>query len=179
MKTGLVPILVTVKRGIHDGRKVAQYPDFNQVPADIRFNTNWPIYIDVYGIGWHYDKIENIGLGSDQEIAGTCVPNNFAQAAATLFPDRVRIVSEQEFADFWEQRSKIYEETQHLDTDVLQGINARVQLELAGIAPPPGPEIESLRKLCLDPSDQTHRGIRKNLKKKWSDAKVALCIELQ
>ena len=56
----------------------------------------------------------------------------------------------------------------------MQGIAARVQLESAGMAPAPSAEIVAARAKCLDPAEQKHRGIRKNMRKVWEDAKGEL-----
>ena len=58
-----------------------------------------------------------------------------------------------------------------MDNEDLQANKTRVELEKAGVAPKPSPFIVGARAKCLDPEDQDHRGIRKNLARLWKDAK--------
>lgn len=167
MRQDLVPIRVRVKRGVKGGRKCAVYPEFNQIPSAIRQGVDWAVFIDTWGIGWHYDKVENIGSGRDEEYAITAVPEGFASAATELFPSDVRIISEAEAALFYEGRAHVRDEIERLDTEVLTAIAARVQLESLGVAPPPSVEIMEARKRCLDPADQNKSGIRANLRRTW------------
>lgn len=169
MKTDLVPIKVTLKRRPNGE---ADWPNFNLIDSAIRNDQPWSKFIDSAGMGWHYDKIENLGTGAASGCAVTMVPKDFADAAVVLFPSLVSIVDEAAFETFYEERATVSMPTEFLDTDELQGIAARVQLEVAEVAPAPSAEIVAARAKCLDPTEQTYRGIRKNLKKKWVDAKT-------
>ena len=175
MKTNLVPIKVILTQRSNGE---ADWPDFNVIDPAIRNNIPWSKYIDSRGIGWLYDKIENLGTGADNGTACTLVPENFANAAVALFPDKVSIIDEATFDTFYNQRATIRMPTEFLDTDVLQGIVARKQLEELGEALPPSIEIVAARAKCLNPDEQNYRGIRKNLKKKWTDAKKELNVEI-
>lgn len=175
MKTNLVPIKVILKRRPNGE---ADWPDFNAIDSSIRDNRPWSKFIDSKGIGWLYDKIENLGTGADHGTACTLVPENFANAAVVQFPDIVSIIDEAEFETFYNERAMVRMPTEFLDTDVLQGIMTRKQLEDTGIAPAPSAEILAARIKCLDPTEQNYRGIRKNMKKKWADAKIDLQVEI-
>jgi len=175
MKTDLVPIKVLLKRR---PTGEADWPNFNAIDSSIRDNQPWSKFIDSKGTGWFYDKIENLGTGADHGTACTLVPEDFANAAVVQFPDTVSIIDETEFETFYDQRAMVRMPTEFLDTDVLQGITARKQLEDLEVAPAPSAEIVAARAKCLDPSEQNYRGIRKNLKKKWVDAKIDLQVEI-
>ena len=175
MKTNLVPIKVILGRR-PSGE--ADWPDFNAIDSTIRDNQPWSKYIDSKGTGWVYDKVENLGTGADNGIACTLVPEDFANAAVQLFPAVVSIIDEATFNTFYDQRAMVKMPTEFLDTDVLQGITARKQLEDLGVAPAPSAEIIAARQKCLDPNEQNYRGIRKNLRKKWVDAKIDLNVTI-
>ena len=174
-KINLVPIKVILKK--RDNGQVA-WPNFNEIDSEIRRGQPWSHFIDNHGIGWHYDKVENLGTGAESGCAATLIPKEFADAAVGLFPELVSIVGEAEFELFYDERVTVDQPIEFLDTEMLQGIAARVQLEENGIAPAPSNEITAARAKCLDPKEQNHRGIRKNMKKKWSDVKKELKVEL-
>ncbi len=171
MKTNLVPISVKLYRR-NNGE--AAWPNFNIISLALRENKPWSIFIDSNGIGWFYDKVNNLGTGAKHGTACTLVPEAFANAAVDNFPLLVSILTEAEFETFYEEKAALNMPTEYLDTEVLQGIVARVALEDAGLAPPPSQEIHDARAKCLDPSETDYRGIRKNNRKKWTDAKVAM-----
>jgi len=175
MKVDLVPIQVILKRRANGE---ADWPNFNAIESSLRDHKPWSKFIDSSGIGWLYDKVENLGTGADNGVACTLVPAGFANAAVTLYPTVVSILSEADFEVFHDTRAMIRTPTEHLDTDILQGIVARKQLEDLGVAPAPSAEILDARAKCLDPTDQDHRGIRKNLKKKWVNNKKELKVEV-
>jgi len=164
----LVPIKIYIAPGMTpQGAKQMAYPNLNDLKPELRGHMDWCYFVDSFGIGLMYDKIDNLGNGQDHEYAYTCVPEPFARAAVATFPDQVTIVSEKEMEDFYNNKSRCFMETEVLDRDALQTIAARVQLEKDGIAPLPSKEIQELRRQCLDPECQHRPGIRKNLRKTW------------
>lgn len=169
MKTNLYPIKVVLYRRNGGG---ADWPDLNVVESSLRGDQPWSKYVDSGGIGWLYDKVENLGTGAEHGTACTLVPKPFAEAAVEAYPALISIITEEEMETFYNDRSAVEQPTEHLDIDVLQGIAARVQLEKDGVAPAPSAAIVTARGKCLDPSEQKYRGVRKNLKKKWDDAKI-------
>lgn len=175
MRTDLLPIRVTLRQRANGH---LDWPDFNRLPAEVRRGLEWSRFIDRYGIGWHYDHVENIGRGAEHDTACTLVPAEFAEAAAAMFPDQVTIIDEAQFETFYNERAHVHEETEILDRDVLQAILARVQLEEKQIAPPPSAEILALRQQALDP-DSPRRGIRRNRRRYWVDAKSLLGVTLR
>lgn len=175
MKVDLVPIKVILYRRADGG---ADWPNFNVLESSLRDNKPWSKFIDASGIGWLYDKVENLGTGADNGTAYTLVPEAFADAAVAEFPSLVSIIDEAEFKIDYEARMSVNMPTEHLDDDVLQSIAARKQLEDLGVAPAPSAEIIAARVKCLDPDEQHYRGIRKNLRKKWDDAKGSFNVEI-
>lgn len=168
MPKKLVPIEVTIKRG-SDGKN--EYPDFNSIESDIRDGMDWSVYFDVIGIGWHYSN-EGFGEGDDVDswIGCTCVPKKFAKKAAKMFPDTVKIISEDDFEDFYDNDAHLEDDVEFVDKDKLEEIKVRKELETLGEAPAPSAEIVAARKERLDPRSKK-RGVRKNMRKKWKDAR--------
>jgi len=175
MKTNLVPIKVIL--GLRPNGEAA-WPNFNEIDPSIRDNQPWSKFIDSKGIGWIYDKVENLGTGADHGTACTLVPEDFADAAVESFPGTVSIINEVAFSEFYTNRAMVQMPTEFLDTDILQGIVARKQLEDLEVAPAPSEEILTARAKCLDPNEQHYRGIRKNLRKNWDSAKADLGVEI-
>ena len=175
MKTNLVPIKVILKRRANGE---ADWPDFNVIEASKRDNKPWSKFIDSGGTSWLYDKIDNLGTGAANGTACTLIPEDFADAAVEAYPATVSIMSEADFETFYEERAVVRMPTEFLDTEVLQGIVARKQLEDLGEAPEPSAEIVAARAKCLDPTEQNYRGIRKNLRKKWADAKTDMNVSI-
>jgi len=134
-----------------------QWPDFNQIPAEKRGNMDWSYFIDQHGIGWHYDKVENIGTGEDFEYACTCIPKDFANEAVLLFPDLVTIINEADFEDFFDNRSRVRLPGFLYDVEVLHGISVKKQL---------GIPLEPSDQDALDP-EKPQVGITKNYEKTW------------
>jgi hypothetical protein len=173
----LVPIRIKIGRALVDGRMQNKYPNFNEIDPTIRHNLDFSFYVDAYGIGWHYDKKSGFGECDDYnedcdcQYAMTAVPADFAKAAVKLFPNHVFLMTEDEAEIFYNDRAHDHEESEILDVPQLQGIAARVELEKAGVAPPPSKELHALRKRCLDPDDQHKPGIRKNMNKTWKRLK--------
>ncbi len=168
MKTNLIPIKVLLYRRNGEG---ADWPNMNVIDSALRGNQGWSKFIDSDGIGWLYDKISNLGTGADHGTACTLVPKSFADAVVMAYPDLISTMTEVEFEDFYDNRSTINQPVETLDNEVLQGIAARVQLEKDAVAPAPSAEIVAARAKCLDPNEQNYPGIKKNLKKRWADAK--------
>jgi len=168
-KTDLVPIKVKIEHGELKGHK---FPEFNNLPVQARKFMDWSHYIDAYGTGWHYSE-EGFDEGRAPEYwyACTCVPEDFAVAAADKFSGQVTIITETEFEEFYDNEAMVNQDTEFLDTNALQGLTARIQLEESS-APTvePSEDILELRRKMLDPDDPK-QGIRKNPKKKWKDCK--------
>jgi hypothetical protein len=174
----LIPIKIKITRGTDPAGKLQNlYPPFNEMPPEKRGNMDWSYYVDKEGIGWHYDKKSGFGeidvVNPDPTVMYGCVamPVDFATEALQRWPNLVTRLTEAEFAAFYDDRAHAHEETEKLDAQVLQAIHARVQLEAAGIAPPPSKEILARRKECLDP-EHARSGIRRNKRKTWKQFKA-------
>lgn len=174
----LVPIKVKILRKPAPRGAVNDYPNFNRIDVSIRKNMDWSAYVDLHGTGWMYSK-EGFGQGTDSQsqYSGLLVPADFAREALALFPDRVTEMTEAEWQAFYEDDVMQDSPTENLDTETLQGILARVQLEEKGIAPAPSVELLAARAEALDP-DNPRRGINKNRRKKWADVKADRRIQI-
>lgn len=158
----LVPLKVKIALKTEKGRRVHAYPPFNEIPAELRDNTDWCYFVDLYG-GWHYDCC---GHDEDDEesprgvwFGMLIVPEAFAIAAVEQWPEQCSILNEQQAEQFYEGRVTVNEPDVIEDLEVLQVIAAKRQ---AGIA-----EDESDR-AALDP-DNPKRGRRKNDRKRFAD----------
>ncbi|MEK0324179.1 MAG: hypothetical protein QQN63_00615 [Nitrosopumilus sp.] len=165
----LVPICIVLNsREAPDGTMPIQYPNFNQLPMDLRGNMDWSYFIDRKGYGMHYSRHK--GTHNKPATCWTLVPRDFAVAASEAFAE-VTIHTEEEWADFFDNDAKKSDPVHHIDTEVLQGILARVQLEEMGIGPKPSKELLKRRNDCLDP-DCPMPGVNHNHRKTWAQAKV-------
>lgn len=179
----LVPIKIKILRGLVGGKLQNKYPDFNSLSPEVRGHMDWSYFIDAHGFGMLYDQKSGFGEGDEEnddpdcQFCATLVPLEFAEAAVAKL-ENVEIIDEEQWQHFFEGRQRTAFEIEVLDTEVLQGILARVQLEQLGEAPEPSPEILEARVKCLDPTDQDHRGIRRSEKRLWVEAKAKARIEI-
>lgn len=165
-KTNLIPIKVKlIMKATGEG---IDWPDLNQISEEIREGLAWSRYIDIRGIGWHYNKVSNLGKGGDYGEAATCVPETFANAAVALFPDKISILTELEFEDFYDNYSHIEEPDEEIDFEIIQGIQAKQALGLT---------LTSQQLSAIDPNTDT-RGIRKNKNRFWVDYKASIGLEI-
>jgi len=155
----LVPIKVIIRKKNDGG---ALYPNFNQIDGALRSNMRWSTFIDSMGIGWHYDKIANIGTGEETGTCCTCVPKGFADAAIAMFPADVSKMTEVEFGSFHDDRAHAHESEDNISLEVLQSIQVR---EALGIVIPANEKANILNR------DHPSLGIRRNRKKKWQTVK--------
>lgn len=170
----MIPILIQVRRKIERGSMVNDYPDFNSLPDEVREGMDWAHFIDAHGIQMHYDKVGGFGRRDEynddpgMQYCGTLVPEAFARAAVAAFPDRVELLSEADWAEFYDTRSHAHEPEEHYDVEVLQALAAKKAL---------GIELSASDNAALDPNNPT-AGIRKNMHRCWCDAKVERCVEV-
>lgn len=166
----LVP--VKVKIGLKNNSH-AKYPDFNLLDAVKASGLDWSYYVDINGLGWHYDK----KCGHKEEAADSLfgmqwgvlvIPQDFADQAAVAFPAEVTKLTEAELEDFYDNRAHAHEPDEEMDATVLQGIKMKQDLGL-----PLTPQ----QTAALDPNDDT-RGIRKNKRRKWADFKQLVGVNI-
>jgi hypothetical protein len=168
--------LVPIKIKIEKGPQGYKYPQFNKIKAELRHNTDWSKFFDLFGIGWKYD---NTVVDDDNRFGCTCIPKDFAIAAARMFPTHVEIITEDEFEDFYNNKFAVKMPIEMLQGEILTAIKARVDLEKSGDAPPPSAAIVEARKKCLDPNCDTHPGIVRNTQKTWKEFKSLRHIEIE
>lgn len=159
----LVPIKVIIRKGVVNGQRRAIYPNFNSLPAAVRNNQPWSTFVDSEGIGWHYDKIANIGTGAETGTCCTLVPKAFADAAIAAFPADVSKMTEAEFTTFHDDRAHAHEPEDFEDLDTLQALAAR---EALGQVIPPAEKAAALDR------DNPRRGVRRNRRKHFADVKA-------
>lgn len=137
MPRNLVPILVKL------GRNVAgkfDWPDFDAVDPAIRGGMHWTHFVDAFGLGWKYPRelTPEEAEANIRCVAGTLVPPDFAAAAVAAFPERIEILDEVEWADFFEQRVQPPGRDELLDVQELQSLAALAQLDQFGLLDAPG-----------------------------------------
>lgn len=165
----LVPIKVIIRKQVVNNQKRAKYPDFNRVNSSIRQNMPWSVYVDQFGIGWHYDKIENIGTGAETGTCCTLVPKDFADAAIALFPNEVSKMTEAEFEAFHDNRAHAHEPDDLRDSQVLQDI---VNIEALGGA------VDATEKANALDRNHPSRGVRRNRRKRFALVKADRSIRV-
>lgn len=166
----LVPI--KVKIGLKENGH-AKYPDFNQLDCVMDSELDWAFYINIQGMGWHYDKQcghkeEDSTSPFGMQWGVLIIPKIFADEAIAMFPDVVTKLTEAKLTSFYNDRAHAHEPDEEINKGILQDIKAKQDLGL-----PLTPEQEN----ALDPTTET-RGIRKNKKKKWSDYKKLKGIKI-
>ena len=127
---------------------------------------DWARYVDVHGLGWHYDKTSGHKEDSQDSPLGTqigtlVVSEEFANEAITMFPDTCSELDEEEFEDFYDNKAHSHEPDEVFDLPVLEGIQAKISLGLP---------LTIQQQEAIDSNSNTP-GIRKNKKRFWKDMK--------
>jgi hypothetical protein len=171
MSRNLVPIKVKIEKRTDNGHH--KYPDFSELAIVKNTGMDWSRYVDVFGLGWHYDKKcghqeEEVGSPLGMQWGVLIVPKEFADQAVAMYPEMVTKLTETELETFYDNRAHAHEPEEEINTYVLQAIKAKVDLGLALT-----PEQMSAK----DPETDTP-GVRKNKRKKWSDYKALTGVEI-
>lgn len=161
----LIPLKVTIGLKHEKRKRLHAYPDFNQIPENLRDGMDWSHFVDQYG-GWQYDKVsghdhEDTPNGSPRGvwIGMLLVPEDFANEAVSRFPDQCLILDETQASQFYEGRVTVNQPDVFEDTEVLQAIAAK---RSAGI------EEDDDDRAALGP-DNPRRGRRRNKRKRFAD----------
>lgn len=159
----LVP--VKVKIGLKSNGH-AKYPNFNVLQAVINAGIDWAQYIDIYGMGWYYDKVSGHQDDSPESPFGQqwgvmVVPKDFADEAISRFPQECTKLTENELEIFIDERALAHIPDEDINLEVLQGIREKQALGL---------ELTAWQIKALDPNDDTP-GIKKNKEKTWKGIK--------
>lgn len=152
----------------------ADHPKFNRLPVVQASGMDWSKYVDVAGLGWHYDKTsghkeETLDSPRGQQWGVLIVPEQFAAEAIAEFPDLVTELTEVELEDFHDNKARAHLPDEEVDVDILTGIKLKQDLGI--------PLTEQQQK-ALDPDDDT-RGIVKSKRKKWADRKIRKGITIK
>ncbi len=128
-------------------------------------------------VKWHYDKVS----GHDQESPGSprgvwfgmmVVTSVMASEAVATFPGIVTIMSDAEAQDFWENFALINQPDDDMDTDRLIALKARRDLMVAVESSPNDiNQLDIEIRAALDRNDRGNRGVVKNPRRRWNDAK--------
>jgi hypothetical protein len=97
------------------------------------------------------------------------VPETFADAAVTLFPNEIDYVNEPEAEDFYNNKAHVKDPSEKVDNDALQAIVLREQL---------GEDLSVKKAKALDPLDP-EPGVKKNKNKLWVDFKGSKNIKIK
>jgi len=163
---------IKIKIGIKQNGQ-AKYPNFNQLQCVKDSGLDWSKYIDIYGLGWFYDKVSGHQDDTPDSPHGMqfgclTVPEDFAEQAVAMFPE-VEEIDEVDFEIFHNTKATAHLPDEEINKDVLDSIKAKQDLGL---------DLTIDQTKALDPEDNT-QGIRKNNMKKWSDRKVVQNIVLK
>lgn len=152
----------------------AKHPAFNSIPDAARGNMDWSHYVDRYGSRMHYDKQcghddDDVGSPRGVQFAVMGVPQAFATEALKLFgptgtaePGIVEEIAEADFEAFYNDRAHAHEDSERVDTAVLQAIKAKQDLSLA---------LTKEQQDALDPA-KPQPGLRPNTNKTWAGFKA-------
>ena len=142
----------------------AKYPNFNVLGTVSSSTMDWSRYIDVFGLGWHYDKTsghkeETVDSPHGQQYGVLIVPEAFADEAELEFSDTCEIIEDAELETFYEEKAHAHEPDEDIDEHILAAIKAKQDV---GVALTP----QQIK--ALDPEDDTP-GIKKNKNKIFAD----------
>lgn len=150
-----------------------KYPEFGALPAVTNSGVSWQRYVDLYGLGWHYDKKcghaeDEVGSPAGMQWGVLIVPKEFVDQATAIYPDLVLKMTEVELESFYNDRAHAHEPDQEIDVGILNGIKAKQDV---------GAPLTDQQNKALDPNDDT-RGIRKNKQRFWADFKTVKGVEI-
>lgn len=167
----LKPIKVKLFPRRHANGKQSVWPDFRSFydQNPMLFEEMLPShYFDKRGIGWHYDKVDNLGTGAPNGEAYTAIPEAVADAliGAGLVE---RVTNEPDFESFWNSKAYAHLPEVQDDHETLQAIAAKRALGIAE-------DQDDIN--ALNP-DHPSSGRRRNRKKTWADFKADRAITLK
>lgn len=166
MVRNLVPI--KVKIGLRENGQ-AQYPDFNLLPSV--GGVDWSKYVDINGLGWHYDKTcghreDSVDSPFGMQWGVLIVPREFANEAIARFPEEVTKFTELELEDFYDNKAHAHEPDEHIQDQVL-AVFELIEKNGGTLTQ----EQQERRARALDPNDP-EPGVRRNKKKRWAENKI-------
>lgn len=137
-------------------------------------------------ISWIYDKscghtearIENNEWDSPVGMQWGCllVTDEFAKEAIATFPDLVTEITEVEFEDFYNNKSRSHMSENNCNVDILEGLKLEYDLKL--INNEDVTDIKQRIAKAIDPND-SEPGIIKNKDKVWADKKVLIGVSIK
>ena len=167
-KEDLVAIRIRVGIGVGKGGKRAIFPAFNNLPGTVRGDMDWSTFVDVFGTGLEYDNVAGYGKVDAystermKQFVCTCIPSEFAVAAAAMFPEDVKIIDEAGMEIFYNERAHADSPEELADNERLQTIALKKQLDIV---------LSDEDNDALDPLKDT-KGLRINPNKTWARHKV-------
>lgn len=172
-----------VKIGLKDNAQ-HKFPTFNELPVVIASGVDWAYYVDMFGLGWCYDKKYGHKDEGPDTPAGEwwgclLVPQQFATEAVAEFPTECSAMTEAEYQDFHDTRAMIKTPENNSDDSAINEAKTEFDVAQRLSNEAPGDQTKKARvdtaeiKLSkvLDRDDDTP-GVRKNYKRYWSDHKV-------
>ena len=165
----LVPIKVKITKRANGQ---AKYPDFNQLSIVSSSGVGWSHYIDTYGTGWIYNKVENLGTGASEGQGLILIPKAFADEAVATFPDEVTKLTEAQAKTFYDDKhgSQLPEEL--VNEEALKPFEVKERMGVTLTATE-----ETKKAKALDPDDP-EPGITKNPKKTFTSFKAMKNIKV-
>ncbi len=173
----LVPLRVTITRGMVSHRPQNLYPDFDQIEDEHRRGLSWQAYVDLFG-GWHYHKGGGFGETDDYNpdlftwFGMVLVEPAFAARALELFPELVTELDEAQFAVFYDTKAHAHEPAEAVTAEVLNRIRAKYGIVGGPFTAQQIATMDPSDREALDPEHPTP-GLVRNRRKTWVDFKKA------
>ena len=166
----LKTIKVTIKLK-EDGS--AKYPTFNDLKSVQDSQMDWSKYVDVYGLGWQYDKTsghteDTADSPRGQQFGMLIIPEAFADEAVAMFEDCVEI-TEADAKDFYENKAVVEQPDEIIDEKILTGIKLKQDL---------GQTLTAKQVDALDPI-KDEKGITLNKIKDWAEFKLTKGVTIK
>lgn len=127
---------------------------------------DWSHYIDKNGSGWLYDAVghqeEDAESPIGQQWSLVLVPEEFATQAVAAFPTLCSKLTTAQAKAFYEQRHARDVQDEEVDTEILQKIKAKQDLNIP---------LTQQERRAIDPRDN-ERGVRPNRRKYFDTYKT-------
>ena len=168
-------VAIKIKARMSATSTAYEYPDWKQLSDKVwkgikhRTIQEQAKYFERYGISMFYDPcdmgdVDAEVLEYDVRYVGTCVPSDFARAAAKRFPNLVTILTPEEWEAWYDTRLACDQPDEIVDLKALQVIEILEALAARNYGKRP---TQAKIHKALDPKDSTP-GVIENPNKTWA-----------
>ncbi len=173
MKLELVPLRVTITRGMVGRQAQNVYPEFDQIEGEHRRGLAWTAYVDLFG-GWHYHRGAGFGEIDDYNsdlftwFGVILVEQPFADRALELFGDAVTELDETQFAVFYDTKAHAHEPAEAVNPEALNRIRAKYGIVGGPFTAQQIATMDQADREALDP-EHPAPGLVRNRRKTWAE----------